>query len=98
VLGAYAPQISKMYNKNIDTVHNAPCIEERSTFLQKNTPPFSTFFSKPPFFQNTDIFHFFYKKTPPPISFPAYRPGEVVYFMIVIPTSDEQINMSPKCA
>ena len=41
-LGAYAPpsQISKMYNKSSDTVHNAPCVEERSTFVQKNTPAF----------------------------------------------------------
>jgi len=51
---AYAPQISKMYNKNIDTVHNAPCIEERSTFLQK---------------KHTPIFHFFLQKNTPPFHF-----------------------------
>jgi len=33
-------QISKMQNKNTDTVHNAPCVEERSTFYKK-TPPIS---------------------------------------------------------
>jgi len=26
--------------KNNDTVHNAPCVEKRSTFLQKHAPPF----------------------------------------------------------
>ena len=43
------PQISKI--KNTDTVHNAPCVEERSTFFTKKTPPFSTFLTKehPPF-------------------------------------------------
>jgi len=36
-----------MQNKNTDTIHNAPCVEERSTFLQKNTPSrFSTFLQK----------------------------------------------------
>jgi len=42
-------------------MHNAPYFEERSTFLEK-TPP---------------IFHFFYKKTPSPISFSAYGPAYI---------------------
>jgi len=45
-----------------------------STFVQ-NTP-ISTL-------QNTPTFHFFfYKKTPPPISFPAYGSGNVVRYCI----------------
>ena len=41
----HTPQVSKMNNKNTDTVYNAPCVEERSTFLLK-TPPFSNFYKK----------------------------------------------------
>jgi len=41
-LGAYAPPISKMLNKNTDTVHNTPCVEERSTFLRKTPLPHFT--------------------------------------------------------
>ena len=26
----------KLFSKNTDTVHNAPCVEERPTFLEKN--------------------------------------------------------------
>jgi len=62
-----------MSNKNTDTVHNAPCVNERSTFLQN--PPFSTFTKK--------HFPFFYKKNHFPLlqktrSFPAYGLTNVV--------------------
>jgi len=48
----HPPQIRvKCKIKNTDTVHNAPCVEERSTSFTKKHPPFSTFFYKrtPPF-------------------------------------------------
>jgi len=57
---AHTPQIStKCKIKNTDTVHNAPCIEERSTFLQRHSH-FPLFFTTTP-----PIFHFFTKNTPP---------------------------------
>ena len=39
-------------------MHNAPCVEKRSTFLQKNTSAFSTFLQK-------THFHFFFTKNTP---------------------------------
>jgi len=61
---AHTPQIStKCKIKNTDTVHNAPCIEERSTFLQRHSH-FPLFFTTTP-----PIFHFFYKKHPPQFHF-----------------------------
>ena len=52
-----------------DTVHNTPCVEERSTFYKKIPRPNFPLF----FYKNTPIFLIFYKA--PPISFPAYGPG-----------------------
>jgi len=75
-LGAYAPPKQvKCKIKNTDTVHNAPCVEERSTFIQ-NTPYFPLFLHPPfPTFlqKHLPIFHIFTKRTP--ISFPAYGPA-----------------------
>ena len=54
-----------------------PALRKGPLFYQK-TPPFSTFLTKPhfpPFLQNTPIFHFLTKSTPP-ISFPAYGLAE----------------------
>jgi len=67
-LGAYAPPKWVKYKiKNTDIVHNAPCVEERSTFFCKKT----IFYF---FYKNTPIFHFLQKnhfpllqKYPPPI-------------------------------
>ena len=74
------PKWVKCKIKNTVTVHNAPCFEERSTFLQKH-PHFPLFFTKkPPIFRflQKNIPHFplfytkylsfstfFYKKHPP---------------------------------
>ena len=52
----HPPKQVKCKIKNTDTVHNAPCVEERSTFIQ-NTPYF-------PLFLHPPISHFF-TKTPP---------------------------------
>ena len=65
-LGAYAPPKWVKYKiKNTDIVHNAPCVEERST-LKKHFLLF---------YKNTPIFHFLQKKHfpllqkyPPPFS------------------------------
>jgi len=60
---AYTPKYVKCKIKNTDTVHNARCVEKRSTFLQ-NTP-FSTFLQNIPIFHfltNTPIFHFVTKQ------------------------------------
>jgi len=42
-------QILKCKIKNTDTVHNAPCVEERSTFYKKIPPIFHFFTKTPPF-------------------------------------------------
>jgi len=63
------PKLVKCKIKNTDIVYNAPCIEERSTFLQKK-PVFHSFFTKHP---SASFFTFLQKH--PPISFPAYGPG-----------------------
>jgi len=80
------PHINKI--KNTDTVHNAPCVEEKFTFLQKNTPYFFTFLQKKHlyfFYENTVHFPHFYKKTPPPISFPAHAPVTILLIRLLLP-------------
>jgi len=80
------PHINKI--KNTDTVHNAPCVEEKFTFFTKNTPLFFTFLQKKhfcTFLRKHRPFSTFLQKNTPPISFPAYGPVTILLIRLLLP-------------